>query len=76
MIIIIKNLILSRQTIAIASVLLIPSMDVSQIYLFFHFRDHHGIATRKDKILSVIMIVLAVFSNIIAIYSNAYSLLT
>ncbi|KAF8399238.1 hypothetical protein HHK36_015103 [Tetracentron sinense] len=37
-------------------------------------RDPHGIATKKDKILSVFMIVLAVFSNMVAIYSDAYSL--
>ncbi|KAL1332209.1 hypothetical protein HN51_061057 [Arachis hypogaea] len=37
-------------------------------------RDSHGIASKKDKILSVIMIALAVFSNIIAIYSNANSM--
>nr|XP_025693880.1 amino acid transporter AVT6A isoform X2 [Arachis hypogaea] len=37
-------------------------------------RDSHGIASKKDKILSVIMIALAIFSNIIAIYSNANSM--
>ncbi|KAG5020158.1 hypothetical protein AAZX31_06G208800 [Glycine max] len=34
-------------------------------------RDPHGIATKKDKILSIVMIFLAVFSNVVAIYSNA-----
>lgn len=43
------------------------------IFLFY-FRDPHGIATKWDKILSVFMIVLAVLSNAIAIYSDAYSL--
>ncbi|PQQ01730.1 putative sodium-coupled neutral amino acid transporter 6 isoform X1 [Prunus yedoensis var. nudiflora] len=38
-------------------------------------RDRHRIATRKDKILSVFMIGLAVFSNVIAIYSDAIALL-
>lgn len=38
-------------------------------------RDPHRIATRKDKILSVFMIGLAVFSNVIAIYSDATALL-
>lgn len=38
---------------------------------FWHFRDPHGIATKKDKILSIVMIFLAVFSNVVAIYSNA-----
>ncbi|XP_010257883.1 PREDICTED: sodium-coupled neutral amino acid transporter 2 [Nelumbo nucifera] len=38
-------------------------------------RDPHGIATKKDKILSVFMIVLAVFSNLVAIYSDAYALI-
>ncbi|KAL0919173.1 hypothetical protein M5K25_011249 [Dendrobium thyrsiflorum] len=37
-------------------------------------RDPHGIATLRDKLLSVIMIVLAVLSNGIAIYSDASSL--
>ncbi|GMP30847.1 hypothetical protein CsSME_00005318 [Camellia sinensis var. sinensis] len=38
-------------------------------------RDRHGIAAKKDKILSVFMIVLAVVSNAVAIYSDAYGLL-
>ncbi|KAK9118672.1 hypothetical protein Scep_016765 [Stephania cephalantha] len=37
-------------------------------------RDTHGIATKKDKILSVLMIVLAVFSNVVAVYCDAYKL--
>ncbi|KAL5739469.1 hypothetical protein ACOSQ2_028649 [Xanthoceras sorbifolium] len=37
-------------------------------------RDRHNIATKKDKILGTFMIVLAVFSNIVAIYSDAYAL--
>ncbi|KAL1810492.1 hypothetical protein DCAR_0730195 [Daucus carota subsp. sativus] len=37
--------------------------------------DRHKIATKKDKILCVFMIVLAVFSNLVAIYSDAYALL-
>ncbi|KAL6961094.1 Amino acid transporter avt6a [Sarracenia purpurea var. burkii] len=37
-------------------------------------RDRHGIASKKDKILCVVMIVLAVFSNLVAIYSDAYAL--
>ncbi|XP_017974528.1 PREDICTED: probable sodium-coupled neutral amino acid transporter 6 [Theobroma cacao] len=39
-------------------------------------KDPHGIATKKDKILSVFMIIVAVFSTVAAIYSDAYSLLT
>lgn len=38
-------------------------------------RDRYGIATKKDKILCIFMIVLAVFSNVVAIYSDAYSLI-
>ncbi|KZV45607.1 sodium-coupled neutral amino acid transporter 5-like [Dorcoceras hygrometricum] len=38
-------------------------------------RDRYGIATKKDKILSIFMIVLAIFSNLVAVYSDAYSLL-
>ncbi|EPS74442.1 hypothetical protein M569_00312 [Genlisea aurea] len=37
-------------------------------------RDRCGIARKKDKILSISMIVLAVFSNAVAIYSDVYSL--
>ncbi|PIM97922.1 Amino acid transporter protein [Handroanthus impetiginosus] len=37
-------------------------------------RDRYGVATKRDKILSIFMIVLAVFSNLIAIYSDAYTL--
>lgn len=36
--------------------------------------NRHGIATKKDKILCIFMIVLAVFSNLVAIYSDAYAL--
>ncbi|GKA78971.1 NADH dehydrogenase subunit 5 [Tanacetum coccineum] len=36
--------------------------------------DVHGIATRRDKMLAVLMIGLAVFANVIAIYSDAYAL--
>ncbi|KAF3331454.1 sodium-coupled neutral amino acid transporter 2-like protein [Carex littledalei] len=39
-------------------------------------KDRHGIASKKDKILSVFMIVLAVLSNAIAVYSDARSLFT
>ncbi|CAK8561692.1 unnamed protein product [Lathyrus sativus] len=37
-------------------------------------RDPHSIASKKDKILSIVMIILAVFSNVVAIYSNAEAL--
>ncbi|MCH85018.1 sodium-coupled neutral amino acid transporter 6-like, partial [Trifolium medium] len=37
-------------------------------------RDPQSIATKKDKILSIVMIVLAVFANVVAIYSNADAL--
>ncbi|KAE8662394.1 Transmembrane amino acid transporter family protein isoform 3 [Hibiscus syriacus] len=33
-------------------------------------RDRHVISTTKDRILAIVMIVLAVFSNLVAIYSN------
>ncbi|XP_058193554.1 amino acid transporter AVT6B-like isoform X2 [Rhododendron vialii] len=39
-------------------------------------RDPHGIATKKDKILSVFMICIAAFANLVAIYSDAYALFT
>ncbi|XP_020522697.1 sodium-coupled neutral amino acid transporter 1 isoform X2 [Amborella trichopoda] len=37
-------------------------------------RDQHGIATKKDKILGIFMVVLAVFSSTVAIYSDANSM--
>ncbi|KAM0943096.1 putative amino acid transporter, transmembrane domain-containing protein [Dioscorea sansibarensis] len=37
-------------------------------------KDKHGIASKGDKMLSGVMIILAVFSNAVAIYSNAHSL--
>ncbi|KAL1291667.1 hypothetical protein HN51_060203 [Arachis hypogaea] len=37
-------------------------------------RDRYDIATKQDKILSVMMIILAVFSNVVAIYSDAIAL--
>jgi sodium-coupled neutral amino acid transporter 2 len=38
-------------------------------------RDRHNIATKKDKILCIFMVVLAVFSNLVAIYSDACALI-
>ncbi|KAE9605005.1 putative amino acid transporter, transmembrane domain-containing protein [Lupinus albus] len=38
-------------------------------------RDRYNIATKGDKILSVFMIVVAVASNAVAIYSDAYALI-
>ncbi|CAL0308340.1 unnamed protein product [Lupinus luteus] len=38
-------------------------------------RDRYNIATKGDKILAVIMIVLAVFANAVALYSDAYALI-
>ncbi|TVU11655.1 hypothetical protein EJB05_45252 [Eragrostis curvula] len=37
-------------------------------------RDRHSIAKKWDKFLAVIMIVLAVVSNVIAVYSDAYKM--
>ncbi|MED6212476.1 Amino acid transporter avt6b [Stylosanthes scabra] len=37
-------------------------------------RDRYDIATKQDKILSVMMMILAVFSNAMAIYSDAVAL--
>ncbi|GMI73433.1 hypothetical protein like AT3G30390 [Hibiscus trionum] len=34
-------------------------------------RDRHAISTKKDRVLAIVMIVLAVFTNLVAIYSNA-----
>lgn len=43
-------------------------------FISYILRDPHGIATKWDKMLSSFMIVLAVVSNGVAIYSNAYSI--
>lgn len=40
----------------------------------FVCRDVYGIATKGDKILAVLMICIAVFANVVAIYSDAYAL--
>ncbi|KAL3636166.1 Amino acid transporter avt6a [Castilleja foliolosa] len=37
-------------------------------------RDAHGISSRKDKILAVFMVGLAVFASLVAIYSDAYAI--
>lgn len=37
-------------------------------------RDAYGIATKRDKVLAVTMIVLAVFSNSVALYSDALNI--
>ncbi|KAJ7000726.1 hypothetical protein D5086_008614 [Populus alba] len=38
-------------------------------------RDRHNIASKRDRILCIFMIALAVFSNGVAIYSDAYALI-
>ena len=38
-----------------------------------NYRDRHGIARKRDKLLSVFMIVLAVVANAVAVYSDACS---
>ncbi|KAL9391860.1 hypothetical protein Peur_015780 [Populus x canadensis] len=38
-------------------------------------RDRHNIASKRDKIICIFMIALAVFSNGVAIYSDAYALI-
>lgn len=43
--------------------------------LYFCSRDRYGISTKRDRILCIFMIVLAVFSNLVAIYSDAYALI-
>jgi sodium-coupled neutral amino acid transporter 2 len=41
---------------------------------FCFSRDPYGIATKRDKILAVTMIVLAVLSNSVALYSDAMNI--
>ncbi|XP_057248751.1 amino acid transporter AVT6A [Beta vulgaris subsp. vulgaris] len=38
-------------------------------------KDCHGIATMKDKMLAIFLIVVAVFTDVVAIYSNASTLI-
>ncbi|KAK7381184.1 hypothetical protein VNO78_33714 [Psophocarpus tetragonolobus] len=38
-------------------------------------RDRYNIATKRDKILAVFMICLAVFANVVAIYSDTFALI-
>ncbi|KAL9262680.1 Amino acid transporter AVT6A-like protein [Drosera capensis] len=38
-------------------------------------RDPWGVAMKKDKVLSSLMISLAIFSNVVAIYSDVYALI-
>ena len=42
---------------------------------FILCRDKFDIATKTDKIMSVFMIALAVLSSVVAIYSDAYTLI-
>ncbi|CAA6672472.1 unnamed protein product [Spirodela intermedia] len=37
-------------------------------------KDPHGIATRRDKLISIVMIFLAVFANAVAVSSDVYSI--
>jgi sodium-coupled neutral amino acid transporter 2 len=46
----------------------------SNSFGFHYLRDPHSIAEKWDKILAVFMIVLAVTSNVVAVYSDAYSI--
>ena len=43
-------------------------------YLLYLLRDPHGIATRRDKIISIVMIILAIFANAVAVSSDVYSI--
>lgn len=43
-------------------------------YFFWIYRNRHDIATEKDKVLGVLMIVLAVLSNLVAVYRDAHAL--
>ena len=62
------SLLLSRTDLHLMFVLLLSKHSVL-------FRDKFNIATKTDKIMSVFMIALAVFSSVVAIYSDAYTLI-
>lgn len=49
-------------------ILVIPFDEV-----VYSCRDNHGIATRKDRLISWVMIPLAVLSSTVAILSDIYS---
>jgi len=52
----------------------IDSRNVILFLALLFSRDRHAIATTNEKSLAILMIVLAVFSNLVAIYSDAHSL--
>lgn len=39
-----------------------------------HYRDVHGISTKRDKIMATIMVILAVVTSAIAISTNVYNM--
>jgi len=41
---------------------------------FYFYRDPYGVSKKRDKVLAVTMIVLAVVSNSVALYSDALSI--
>lgn len=41
------------------------------VYLSWITRDRHGIARKRDKVLALFMLVLAVVANAVAVYSDA-----
>jgi hypothetical protein len=42
--------------------------------LLYFYRDPYGVSTKRDKVLAVTMIVLAVVSNSVALYSDALNI--
>lgn len=42
--------------------------------LLYFYRDPCGVSTKRDKVLAVTMIVLAVVSNCVALYSDAFNI--
>ncbi|KAI3851757.1 hypothetical protein MKX03_019287 [Papaver bracteatum] len=48
----------------------VAAVAVPNIWYFFQFIDYHGVATRRDKVLAILMITLAVVASSIAIFSD------
>jgi hypothetical protein len=44
------------------------------LYFFQNDRDVHGISTRRDRIVAAIMLILAVVTSTIAIFTNIFNL--
>ncbi|KAK6116400.1 hypothetical protein DH2020_049862 [Rehmannia glutinosa] len=66
------NVRFSLLTIGLISVVFLGANFIPSIW--DAFQDSHGVTSRKEKILAVFMVGLAVFASLVAIYSDAYAI--